>query len=206
MTKERMNWDELRARVNRATEAFREALQPSPERAREMMDARAVELARRAEVKDEKDRLEVVAFEVSGVKLALETRYVQQISPIPDFTPLPGAGDIFFAVTNLRGEVLPLALLDRLLGLKEVPQTDVAEESKLLVVGQETAEVGFVINGAHDFRSMSERDLTRPIGMNHWSTAFKGLDHEERVLIDGERLLADPRLMLDQSELSEVEP
>lgn len=205
MTKERMNWDELRARVNRATEAFREALQPSPQRAREMMDARAIDLARRAEVKDEKDRLEVVAFEVAGVKLALETRYVQQISPIPDFTPLPGAGGIFFAVTNLRGEVLPLAMLDRLLGLKEVREMDVAEESKLLVVGEKLAELGFVINGAHDFRWMTERELTRPVGMNEWSAAFKGLDHEERVLIDGEILLGDPRLTLDQSELSEVE-
>lgn len=196
---DRINWEQVRERLLKASQATREALSPPPERAKAVMNARAVELARRADSAQVERILDVVTFEVSTQRLALETAFVQQVVRVPDWTPLPGAGDVFFGATNFRGEVLPLCRLEPLLGVapdKQVPTTD---ETRLIVVGKSRAEVGFLIDGEHAFLLMPERDITEALGFDHLGALFKGIDKEGRVLLNGDGLLGDTRLTVEDA-------
>ena len=54
---------------------------------------------------------------VSGERYALDVEDVLEITELEELTPVPGAPETVLGVCNVRGEILPLLSLARLLGL-----------------------------------------------------------------------------------------
>jgi hypothetical protein len=111
------DWAEVRARLDRAGAATAEALRLSPERARAVLEERARALARVPPAEYAGAVLEVVTFDLAGERYALETRHVRAVVRLGEHTPVPGAPDFLVGVLNLRGEVLAVMDLGKVLGL-----------------------------------------------------------------------------------------
>ena len=61
--------------------------------------------------------IQLVTFNVGDCILGVEIEHVQEINHQLDLTPVPGAPDSIRGVINLRGDVVTVLDLHRLLGL-----------------------------------------------------------------------------------------
>ncbi|MBC7818113.1 MAG: purine-binding chemotaxis protein CheW [Planctomycetaceae bacterium] len=135
-----IDWPSVRERLNKATAATESALRVSPERAREIMDARARALARvqQAEL-DVGEVLEVATFALADERYAIETRFVSEVIRLADCTRVPGTPDFLLGVMNLRGEILSVIDLRKFLDL---PARELSDQSRVVVLGGERPEFG----------------------------------------------------------------
>ncbi|MGH7435652.1 MAG: chemotaxis protein CheW [Polyangiaceae bacterium] len=172
---------------------------PTPAEAKRILDERAQRLARpAAEEPRPGESLVLATFALASERYAIEARFVRQIARFVDFTPIPGAGDFLVGVTNLRGEVLAVFNLRRFFGLSETGVTDL---SRLIVVGENRNEFGVLADQVFDICVLREDEVLDPpaVADGIGRTYLRGVTRDALIVLDGERLLGDPRLYVDRS-------
>lgn len=197
---EPVDWAAVRERLARAQAATASALELSPARARAVMDERARLLARApAEGKAPSEVLQTLTFVLGPERYAVEAKQVREIARLVDFTAVPGAPEFLLGVMNLRGEILAIADLRTFFG---VPQQGLTDLARVVVLGVERAEIGVLADETHELRSLPLAEILEPpdsvagIGREY----LLGITKDALIVLDAARLLADPRLFVDQAE------
>jgi purine-binding chemotaxis protein CheW len=195
-----LSWDRVRARLALADRALREVDVPDPAGARALLEARARRLAvplpqppRPGEL------LDVVIFSLARERYAIETRVLREIVALTDYTPVPGAADFLVGVINLRGEILAVVDLRRFFNL---PDRGLGDQSRVLVLGMEGKELGVLADSAHEVQRLrADQIISLPPAAPSGGRAYlRGVTEDALLVLDGERLLRDPRLIIDQGE------
>jgi purine-binding chemotaxis protein CheW len=159
------------------------------ERARRLAAASAdVTIATGAEV------LEVATFILSGERYAIETRYIREIVPLADFTPVPRSPSFLFGVVNLRGEVLAVFDLRPLLGLG---QGSISDLFRVIVLGRERAEFGVLADAVHEVTTFPTAALFDLPGTDDRQRYVRGVTTEALVVLDGQLVLNDTQFSID---------
>jgi purine-binding chemotaxis protein CheW len=172
-----------------------------PESRRETLEARARQLAR---VPEEPARagelLELVGFVLAGGRYGIESRFVREVARLVRFTPVPGTPDFVVGVTSLRGEILALFDLRRLLGVVSEGVTDLG---RVVVVGEHRREFGVLADAAREILYVAVRSLAQPEAA--WARAYVlGVSPDGLIVLSGEALLNDPQLTVDAAPLRRV--
>jgi purine-binding chemotaxis protein CheW len=189
-----------RERLARAIAGTEEALELSPERARAVMEERARALARvPTEAPHAALVLQLATFTLADERYAIETRYVREVVRLTDYTPVPGAPEFLVGVINLRGEILAVVDLRKLLGVEQRGVTDL---SRVLVLGGERAEFGVLADMADEVLALRTEEVHEPpasvagIGREY----LRGVTAAALIVLDGGVLLEDGRLFIDQAD------
>jgi purine-binding chemotaxis protein CheW len=166
---------------------------------RAVLEARARALARPPDVADTAATIEVTVFSIAREEYAIESRFLREVLRLADMTPVPGLPEPLAGVTNLRGEILAVFDLRRLFG---IASSGIADLPRLIVLGAEHAELGVLVESVREIRRVAERELSPlPLGVGG---AVRDLAHgvtlDGTLVLDGERLLADPRLTVEEAE------
>ncbi|HKI18776.1 MAG TPA: chemotaxis protein CheW [Isosphaeraceae bacterium] len=133
--------------------------------------------------------LEVVTFTLSGERYAIETRYVREIVPLADFTPVPRSPAFLFGVINLRGEVLAVFDLRPVFGLT---QGTISDLFRVIVLGNDCPEFGVLAETVHEVTAFPTNALyDLPAAGNHHAY-LRGVTAEMLALVDGQLVLNDP--------------
>jgi purine-binding chemotaxis protein CheW len=191
-----IDWNDARQRVARAGERLKEALEPSPEQARRVMDERARSLAIAVADGTAAHGIEVITFTAGRELFAVETRYVIEIVQVEGLVPLPGVAAFVAGIENVRGEILLVIDLLKLCGTSELAP---AERRWVVVIGQNHAEVGIVASDVHEVtRLPADALFTLPYAQTQLQRdPIAGVTDRALVLLDGAALLADERLFID---------
>jgi purine-binding chemotaxis protein CheW len=195
-----ISWDRTRARLAAADQMMREATRPSPARARALLESRARRLAEPPpEATRPGDLLNVAIFSLARERYAIETRLLREIVRLVDYTPVPGAADFLVGVTNLRGEILPVFDLRRFFGL---PDRGLTDQSRVLVLGYDRRDLGVLADETHDVINLRTDTIFAPssVAPSGGRAYIRGFTDEAVVVLDGDKLLRDPRLVIDHSE------
>ena len=159
------------------------------ERARRLAAAIAdVTFATGAEV------LEVATFTLSGERYAIETRYIREIVPLADFTPVPRSPSFLFGVVNLRGDVLAVFDLRPLLGLG---QGSISDLFRVIVLGRERAEFGVLADAVHEVTTLPAAALFDLPGTDGHHRFVRGVTTEALAVLDGQLVLNDTQFSID---------
>jgi purine-binding chemotaxis protein CheW len=163
------------------------------------MDARARKLARRPEAPATGEQLAVAVFQLASERYAIELRWICEVVRLTDYTPVPGTPDYIVGLTNLRGEIVAVVDLRRLFGLATPGLSDL---SRLVVLGETRGELGVLVDSAHGTTAFSATDvLAAPAGVGEIAGAcIRGVTRDAMIVLDGQALLADQRLVIDQAE------
>jgi purine-binding chemotaxis protein CheW len=203
-TGQALNWQEAYARLSRLEAAMESASTLTPEEAQALLDARAQELARPAvPERPSGTLLEVARFRSGGQEYALETRFVHEVLRTAELTPLPGAPPLLRGLTLLRGEVLPVVELAPLFG-----RPASGRGSGVILVGQARPELGLAVETVEEV-VLLPRDTLLPPPATLAAEAVQlvsGIHREGTLLLEGEALLSDSRLIFDLSESDEGKP
>lgn len=130
----------------------------------------------------------ILVFLLAGEQYAFPLSVVREISRLRPITPLPGLPATVLGAAGLRGQVLPILSLRRMLALPESPET---EDSRLLIVQHGHVVAALLADQVQDIAALP-RDALVPPPAGEALPFLQGIAHEERQVI---RLLDLPRLL-----------
>lgn len=141
-------------------------------------------------------QLELLEFKLANERYALETRHVVEVHPLRDLTPLPGTPPFVRGIVNLRGRILPVFDLKKFFGLPEQGVTDL---HRIIVVRGNGLELGLLADVVASVRSVAVESLAPPLPTLSEIAAvyLKGVSAERLVVLDLDRILADPKIVID---------
>jgi purine-binding chemotaxis protein CheW len=191
-----VDWQEIRDRLSRATTAFEVAQITSPERARQILDERARELARpSANMLAPTTSLSVLVFALGNEQYAIEARHVREVIRFTDFAPVPGVPDYVIGLANLRGEIITVFDLQRLFGLTS---HGLSARLHMIVCGETQAEFGVVADAVEGVIEVSISEfVAEPAFVER--NCLRGITRTALVVLDATALSHDRRLHIDQS-------
>lgn len=151
------------------------------------------QIARQAALPEEvhEEDESVLVFLLAEERYAFPLAVVREISRLRPITPLPGLPTTVLGAAGLRGEILPIIDLRRMLALPESPTTDT---SRLLVVQHEGTTAALLADQVEDIAALSRSHLEpAPVGADGQAPPFlQGVAHEGKRAT---RLLDLPRLL-----------
>lgn len=170
--------------------------------ARQILRARARTLARPPEIAaDAGASLEVLEFRLAQECYAVETRFVREVHPLRDLTPLPCTPPFVLGIVNVRGRILPVLDIKKFFGLPDHGLTDL--HRIILVHGgghDKVLELGLLADAILGTRAIPVGSLQPPLPTLTGIRAeyLKGVAPECLVVLDLDRILADPEITVDE--------
>ena len=170
----------------------------SPSAAAQILRARARALARPPEQAPAADTLlEVLEFRLAQERYAVETRYVREVVPLKELTPLPCTPPFVLGIVNVRGHILPVLDLKKFFDLPEQGLTDL---HRIIIVRGHDLELGLLAEVIVGVRSVPVESLqpSLPTLTGIRADYLKGVTAERLVVLDLARILADPRIIVHE--------
>ncbi|WP_188260270.1 chemotaxis protein CheW [Azospirillum tabaci] len=171
-------------------------------------DARGHEGEAAVATEAEAERAEAfVVFRLAGAEYGLPVAAVQEVLRQPDaVTPLPNAPDFVSGVTTLRGAVLPLVALRRLLRLPEGQGHGVeGDRGRVVVIAAGAARAGLLVDGMAGIVRIPDGAIgPAPVVSQAQHRLIRRIGALES---GGERrmiLLMDPEELLDMDQLADL--
>jgi purine-binding chemotaxis protein CheW len=160
---------------------------------------RAMQLARPMADVAAVDSLELLEFRLASERYAVETRFVSEVHPLHDLTPLPGTPPFIRGIVNLRGLILPVYDLKKFF---ELPEQGLTDLHRIVVVDGGEFEIGLLADVVIGVRRLPCEALSAPLPTLSAIAAqyLKGVSEERLVVLDLARLLSDPRIVVNDGE------
>ncbi len=160
---------------------------------------RADELAHPEEENHPKVIVELLRFGLMYQEYAVEMKYVREVILTGEITPVPGTPDYIAGIYTTRGEIISLVDLRALFSLAEKGLTDL---NRVFVITNGTITFGIsadTITGVDTIRLENIRPA--PPGYTPISNEYlKGVSGESLLILDAAAILADPRMIIDESD------
>jgi purine-binding chemotaxis protein CheW len=141
------------------------------------------------------NRLELLEFRLASERYAVESRFVQEVHPLRDLTPLPGTPAFVPGVVNVRGQILPVYDLKKFFDLPEPGLTDL---HRVLHVRGHDMELGLLADIIVSVRVIAADSLqaSLPTLTGIRADYLKGITDDRVVVLDLDRILSDPKIVV----------
>lgn len=197
---ETSKWTEVRGRIAKVHAAGEKGDATAPERERQILKARAKELAREprdAEV--EADWIHAVEFELAGESYALPLDQVQEVCLLKELTLVPCTPPFVLGIINLRGEIRTVIDLKKFF---ELPDAGITDGNKILLIGNDEMRLGLLADSIRSVRRVRLADMqpALPTMTGIRSEYLRGVTSDRIVMLDAGKILADPRILVDDKD------
>ena len=171
---------------------------PATRDPKEILRLRAQALARpRVEPAASGEMLELLEFGLAAETYAVETRFVAEVYPLKELTPVPCTPSFIRGVVNVRGRLVAVIDIKRFFGLEDRGLTDL---HRVILVRGSDLEFGLLADITVGVRNIHAAELQPPLPtLTPIATEYvKGLTAERLVVLDVARIAADPRIVVDE--------
>lgn len=165
---------------------------------REVLRARARALARPPEGDAAAGAsLELLEFRLARESYGLETRHVQEVYPLRELTPLPCVPPFVLGIVNVRGRVRAVIDIKKFFDLPDQGLTDL---HRVILVRGHGLELGLLADAVVGVRTIPVDGLqaSLPTLTDIRADYLKGVTAERLVVLDLDRILADPKLIVHE--------
>lgn len=192
-----IDWREVHQRLEAARVASERAWAPDAEEAKRILKARAKALARETGKAEAADALELVEFLLAHERYAVESRYVREVYPLENLTPLPCTPAFVLGIVNIRGEILSVLDIKKFFDLPEKGLTDL---NKVIVLQSGNMLFGILADAILGVRRIpiAEIQPSLPTLTGIREKYLKGVTPERTVVLDAEKLLTDETIIVQE--------
>jgi purine-binding chemotaxis protein CheW len=193
------DWRGILSRLEAARQAVERGRSPDPGETKRILKNRAQALSREQRPAQEaQGSLEVIEFVVAYEKYAVEARFVREVYPLKDLTPLPCTPGYVLGLINVRGQIVSVVDIKRFFDL---PQKGLSDLNKVIILRSESMEFGILADLITGTRIVSARELqtSLPTLTGIREEYLKGLTAERMVILDAARLLSDRRMVVHEN-------
>lgn len=151
-----------------------------------VLNERAAVLARHIDAEVVEETTDLVTLDVGGHSYAIEAELVREVFPVREVTPLPTSPDFVLGITNVRGKIIAVLDLLRVLGLGSATRST----RQVVIVAVGAIEVAFDIgeSGIARIPQSRVRPTSSPAG-----SYVKAVTSDELGILDVERIIGDTR-------------
>lgn len=141
--------------------------------------------------------LEVLEFRLANERYAVESRFVREAQPLEDLTPLPCTPAFVLGIVNVRGRIVPVLDIKKFFDLPEEGLTDL---HRVIVVQGGGLELGLLADVVIGIASIAVEELqpSLPTLSGIRGDYLKGVTPERLVVLDLARILADPKIEVNE--------
>ena len=165
--------------------------------AEQILRRRAQALARIPSPPSSDTMLELLQFGLASERYAVECRFVQEVHPLRDLTPLPCTPAFIAGIVNVRGRVLTVIDLKKFFGLPERGLTDL---HRTIVIRGHDLEVGLLADVIIGISSVPAGSLqpSLPTLTGIRAEYLKGVTEQSLVVLSVDRILLDPKIIVHE--------
>nr|WP_320114028.1 chemotaxis protein CheW [uncultured Desulfuromonas sp.] len=166
---------------------------------RRILRRRAQKLAETPQKKTtDEECLEVVEFLLGDEHYAIESRWIGEVYPLREFTPIPGTPPFVFGLMNLRGRILSIIDLRTFFDL---PDKGLSDLNKVIVLSHDNMEFGILADAVLAAHQLPINRIlpTLPTLTEIRAEYLKGVTKENLVVLEGRKLLADRTLRVHEN-------
>ncbi len=191
------HWEQIKERMQALESALLAELEPGPEAVHRRLKERARELARPAPNETTGEMLDLQLFELSGETYAIETEYVDEAVPLRQMTTIPCTPEFVLGIVNVRGRMVSVVDLRRFFDL---PIKGLSDQNRLLVIHDEHMEFALLTDRVPGGTLLPTAELQDPPVHLEGIRAdyLLGVTDRHWAVLDAGRLLADPRLVVEE--------
>lgn len=195
-----IDWPTVHSRLALAQEALARDFEPPPEQWRAVLQQRAAALARAVDTAaTPTPETEALCFALGEECFAIATRHIAEVYAIRDLSPLPCAPAFIAGLINLRGQVLSVVDLRVLLQLPREAGA-IAVGKHAIVLHRDAMVFAVLADRIDGIQQLPDAELRPPPSLlrERSHDYLSGITPAGLSLIDGERLLTDARLIVDE--------
>lgn len=123
--------------------------------------------------------MQIIIFELKGRQYAMKTKQVEEITKLMDITPVPNAPHYIRGLINLRGNVISLMELSKLLDL---PVGENQEYTNIIIAKIDNEMIGLLVEDVWEVMNIEE-DRIEKIDMDEKQQGIKGIIQiEDRII------------------------
>jgi purine-binding chemotaxis protein CheW len=163
-----------------------------------ILEARARNCAQRPpeEARPTDESLAVVEFLLAHERYALEFRFIREICPLKDLTPLPNTPASVLGIMNLRGQILPVIDFRRYLGLAV---KGITELNRVVILRSEAREFGILADEILGERTIPRHEMQQhPFPGGILAPFITGLAPDGCIILDGGKILDDRNIVVEE--------
>jgi purine-binding chemotaxis protein CheW len=140
--------------------------------------------------------MEYIVFMLAGETYGIEAGFVREVYPLKEYTTLPGVPSYILGIVNIRGRILPVIDLKKLLNL---PEKGLGELNKVLILDNGKMEFGILADVVHGTQSVDNDDIKSipPTVTGIGEEYIKGVTTDMLIVLDGEKLLSDSNIVVN---------
>ncbi|MBW2557905.1 MAG: purine-binding chemotaxis protein CheW [Deltaproteobacteria bacterium] len=165
---------------------------------RVVLRSRAKALAREPEREGAAEEyLEILAFLLAHETYAIETRFIREVYPLTELTPLPCTPDYIRGIINIRGQILTIIDMKKFFDL---PEKGITNLNRVIVVEEGDMAMGILADEITGIRNIPKSDRNPPLPTMTGIHAgyIQGVAGEGLILMDMERFLNDRQLIVHE--------
>lgn len=191
------HWDEIKRRLNEIESRLVMEFNPAPDEVRNRLRQRARELARPVQRAETGATLDLQVFELSQETYAIETRYVEEVVPLKLLAPIPCTPDHILGLVNVRGRMVSVVDIRCFF---ELPLKGLSDLNSVVVIADDQMEFGLLTDRIQNGVVLPEsRVLPPPANLQGIRADYLlGVTADQWTLLDGRKLLVDPRLVVEE--------
>lgn len=197
MTDKQIDWDEIHRRIDAVNAAIKNGWAPGPEERKRILKERAELLARETAKKVDGESIEVVEFLLATEHYGIESRYIREVYPLKDYTPLPGVPPFVLGLLNVRGRIISVVDIKKFFDL---PEKGISDLNKVIIIADDGMEFGILADTILGVQNIAVRDFASPLltltGIRE--EYLKGVTGKRLVVLDGARILADKHIVVHE--------
>ncbi len=162
------------------------------------LKARARVLARKPSEQEQPsgDVLAVTEFLLALERYALEFRFIREICPLKELTPLPCTPPFVLGIMNLRGQILSVIDFRQYVGL---PVKGITEQNRVVILKSGDMEFGILADAILGMRTLPRREIRQqPFQTGILAHLIMGIAPDGCIVLDGEKILADRKIVVEE--------
>jgi len=193
-----IDWESINGWLEKVRASLEDGRRSAPEERRRILRDRAKVLARKPE-REASDEvyIEVVEFRLAQERYAVESAFVREVYPLKELTPLPCTPPFVLGIVNVRGQILSVVDLKVLF---ELPEEGLTDLNRVIILRSNSMEFGILADAILGTRRvlLGQVQASLPTLTDVREEYLKGVTEERMVILDAEKLLADPRTVVHE--------
>ena len=141
--------------------------------------------------------LELLEFGLASERYAIERRYVQEVHPLRELTPLPCTPPFILGIVSVRGRIVPVLDLKKFF---ELPERGLTDLHRTIIVRGHDLEIGLLADVIIGISAVPAENLqpSLPTLTGIRADYLKGVTDGRLVVLAVERILSDPKIIVHE--------
>ncbi|MBN2414460.1 purine-binding chemotaxis protein CheW [bacterium] len=165
---------------------------------KQLLRIRAQELAvESVEEEHRSDTIDVVEFELAHERYGIESRWVKEVFPLRELTPVPCTPSFILGITSIRGQIIPVMDIKTFFDL---PSTSITNLNRLMILRGEEMHVGILADVIESVRELEKTDIHEKPGgrVDKRHDYIKGVTKDHLIILDAKKILTDPDIKVNE--------